>query len=181
MTHWKKLTNPNYLGAYSIDDGKDLILTIKSVANEMVIGADGKKEECVVAHFVEHGTKPMILNSTNMKMISKLFGTPFIEQWISRKIQIGTERVKAFGEVTDALRVRNKLPSATQEKYICEDCGNEIKPLGKRSAQEIADYTKGKYGNSICSDCATKRNETVQTETDKPNDERGEQENNVEE
>lgn len=33
-THWKKLTNPNYLGAYSIDDGKDIVLTIKNVANE---------------------------------------------------------------------------------------------------------------------------------------------------
>jgi hypothetical protein len=166
MTHWKKLTNPNYLGAYSIDDGKDLILTIKSVANEMVVGSDGKKEECVVAHFVEHGTKPMILNSTNMKMISKLFGTPFIEQWTSRKIQIGTERVKAFGEVTDALRVRNRLPSTTQEKFICEDCGNEIKPLGKRSSHELADYTKEKYGVPLCPDCAKKRADATQAETE---------------
>lgn len=166
MTHWKKLTNPNYLGAYSIEDGKDLILTIKSVANEMVVGADGKKEECVVAHFVEHGTKPMILNSTNMKMITKLLGTPFIEQWINHKIQIGSERVKAFGEVVDALRVRNRLPSATQEKCICEDCGNEIKPLGKRSAQELADYTKEKYGVPLCPDCAKKRADATQAETE---------------
>ena len=37
-THWKKLTNPNYLGAYSIENGQDLILTIKYVQEEKVIG-----------------------------------------------------------------------------------------------------------------------------------------------
>ena len=31
LTHWKKLSNPNYLGAYSIEDNKDLILTISKV------------------------------------------------------------------------------------------------------------------------------------------------------
>ena len=45
MTHWKKLTNPDYLGAYSIEDGKDLILTIAYVRQEKVIGTDGKKED----------------------------------------------------------------------------------------------------------------------------------------
>lgn len=29
-THWKKLTNPDYLGAYSLDDpSKTIILTVK--------------------------------------------------------------------------------------------------------------------------------------------------------
>ena len=42
-THWKKLHNPDYLGAYSLDPGKDKILTIKDVRNEIITGADGKK------------------------------------------------------------------------------------------------------------------------------------------
>ncbi len=101
MTHWKKLTNPNYLGAYSIEDGKDLILTIGTVAEETVIGADGKREDCPVCHFEERGVKPMILNSTNMKMITKLLGTPYIENWRGHKIQIGAKKVKAFGEIVE--------------------------------------------------------------------------------
>ena len=68
-THWKKLTNPNYLGAYSIENGQDLILTIKYVQEEKVIGTDGKKDDCVVCYFVENA-KPMILNATNMKTIT---------------------------------------------------------------------------------------------------------------
>ena len=43
QTHWKKLHNPDFLGAYSLDPGKDLIATIKTVRNEQVIGSDGKK------------------------------------------------------------------------------------------------------------------------------------------
>ena len=42
-THWKKLQNPDYLGAYALENGKDLIATIKTVGLEMIIGADGKK------------------------------------------------------------------------------------------------------------------------------------------
>ena len=63
-THWKKLTNPNYLGAYAFEENKDIILTIKSVGNEVITGEGGRKEECTVCHFVEN-YKPMILNKTN--------------------------------------------------------------------------------------------------------------------
>ena len=72
-THWKKLTNPDYLGAYALENGQDIILTIGYVREEKVTGTDGKKDDCVVCHFSEHGVKPMILNSTNMKTISKIF------------------------------------------------------------------------------------------------------------
>ena len=71
-THWKKLTNPDYLGAYALEDGKDMIVTIKVVRPEMITGQNGQKEECVVAHF-DGDVKPMILNKTNMKAIEKAF------------------------------------------------------------------------------------------------------------
>lgn len=161
MTHWKKLTNPNYLGAYSIEDGKDLILTIDRVINEMVTGTDGKKEECVVAYFREN-VKPMILNTTNMKTITKVYGTPFIEDWHNKKIRVGIEKVKAFGEVVEALRVRKEKPQ--DEKYICETCGAEIQGYGSKPAAVMATYTKQKYGKALCSQCATKLAQTINTE-----------------
>ena len=155
MTHWKKLTNPNYLGAYSIEDGKDLILTIDYVKEEPVIGPEGKKENCVVCHFREN-CKPMILNATNMKMITKIHKTPFIENWHGKMIQVGIEKVKAFGDITDALRVRNFIPKTKKvEKVVCECCGDEVKAMGGRSAEQLAAYTKEKYGTVLCSKCAT--------------------------
>lgn len=157
-THWKKLTNPNYLGAYSIEDGRDLILTIKSVGNEMVVGEGGKKEECTVCHFIEN-QKPMILNATNMKMIAKLYKSPYIEDWAGKKIQIGIEKVKAFGEVVDALRVRKLVPSTAVIK--CENCGREIHAIGNMTAEQMATYTKQKYGCKLCADCATAKAKEV--------------------
>jgi hypothetical protein len=165
-THWKKLHNPDYLGAYSLDDGsgkfKDLIQTIASVKNETVVGPDGKKEECMVMRFVEP-QKPMIVNATNAKTIEKLFKTPYIEEWAGRKIQIGAEKVKAFGDLVEALRVRPFIPKAVTTDTVppCTDCEKEIKPYDKFSAAQMAAYTYEKYGKSLCSDCATKLKEST--------------------
>lgn len=155
QTHWKKLTNPDYLGAYALEEGQELIVTIQYVRNEKVVGPDGKKEECVVAHFAERDIKPMILNATNMKMITKLSGTPYIESWTGLKIKLHTEKVKAFGDIVDALRVCKELP--TEEKYYCEDCKNEIQAFGELTAVKVASKTYKKYGVTLCSECATKR------------------------
>ena len=153
-THWKKLTNPNYLGAYAFDEGKDMILTVASVGNELVTGDGGRKEECTVCHFVEN-VKPLILNKTNMKSIQKALGTPYIEEWAGHKIQIYVDPKVKFGkEITGGLRVRNYAPST--QKIICQSCGGEIQPRGKSTAQQIAAYTAQKYGQALCAACATR-------------------------
>ncbi len=110
-THWKKLQHPDYIGAYELMDGttdKELTVTIQKVARQMVTGADGKKEECTVAALAGH--KPMILNSTNQKTMTKIFGTPYIEDWAGKKMTLYVAKVKAFGETVDALRIRTVIP-----------------------------------------------------------------------
>ena len=153
LTHWKKLMHPEYLGAYALNPGQDLIVTIKSVGNEEVTGSDGKKEICSVIHFFEN-VKPMILNATNNKTIASLFKTPYIEQWAGRKIQIYIEKVNAFGQMWDALRIRPFLP--VEKELLCADCGKNIEPYGKMSADTMAKYTLKNYGRMLCSECATK-------------------------
>ena len=106
--------NYDYLGAYSLPDGKDIILTIKETKKEVVTGTAGKKEECFVCYFQEN-VKPMILNRTNSKMIGTLY-SDYIEDWPGRKVQIGSEKVKAFGEVTEALRIRQIVPNQKKEE-----------------------------------------------------------------
>ena len=154
MTHWKKLTNPDYLGAYSLEPGQDIVLTIERVQVETITGPEGKKEECMVCHWKEPQVKPMILNSTNAKMIQKLLKTPYIEEWNGHRIQIGVEMVKAFGEIVDALRVRSFLPEDHAVK--CECCGEVIKPAHGMSSGQLAEYTRRKYGRALCAACATK-------------------------
>lgn len=153
MTHYKMLMNTNYLGSYSLEDGNDIVLTIRSVQKEAVVGADGKKEDCIVCHWVEN-EKPMILNSTNCKTIAKLLKTPYIEEWNGHKIQIGSERVRAFGDVVDALRVRSSLPKTV--KIVCEQCGSDITASHGMTAEQVATYTAKKYGKKLCIECAKK-------------------------
>jgi hypothetical protein len=104
VTHWKKLTDPNYIGAEILQPGQELTLVIEKVIKEQVKSADGTNE-CIVAYF-KGGKKGMILNKTNCKIISKKFDTPFIEQWIGKSITIYAAKVRAFGEMVEALRVK---------------------------------------------------------------------------
>jgi hypothetical protein len=116
-THWKKMTNPDYLGAYDFDvDEKSRVLTIKHIVQEKIKGTDGKSEECVIAHFTEG--KPMILNKTNMKAITIAHKSPYVEDWSGKTISVHVEKVRAFGEIVDALRVDTKAPQQTSTAKV---------------------------------------------------------------
>ena len=155
-THWKKLTNPDYLGAYALEDGKDLVAQIKSVGQEMVCGPDGRKEECTVAHFMDKNVKPMILNTTNCKAIAKMYDTPFIEEWVGKSISIYIAKVKAFGDVVDALRIRPKAP--TTKQFKCSICGCIIQDVNNKgiltTAEAISTLSKEQCGMEACVKCA---------------------------
>ena len=156
-THYRKLMNPEYLGAYSLEDGKDIVLTIDYIKVETVTGTDGKKEDLPVCHWKEP-EKSMILNATNMKMIAKVLNSNFVEDWSGKKVQIGTEKVRAFGDVVDALRIRRYAPKQTATAHtelVCADCGKPITDAYGMSAAQVADSTGKKYGRPLCADCAT--------------------------
>ena len=114
-THWKKLSNPNYLGAYALTPGEDMVLTIDTAKNEEVTNPSGKKEECLVLHFKEKDIQPMILNVTNAKQIERIYDTPYIEDWSGKRIQLYIAQVSAFGETVDALRIRPQAPNDKPE------------------------------------------------------------------
>jgi len=119
-THFKKLRNPNYLGAWDLmdDNGKttNVVLTIKEVKKEMVFDGKGGSEECVVVHFTEK--KPMVMNATNLKTVSKVLESPFIEDWNGKQIELTTKKIKAFGEMHDALRIVATKPNATPAQPV---------------------------------------------------------------
>jgi len=118
LTHWKKYKNPDYLGVYSFNDPKqELILSIREARTESVASADGsgKKSECLVIHWNER-EKPMIVNSTNAKAISKVAGSPYVEKWKGVYIQIYIAKIRAVGEYVEALRIRQTKPNVPTAK-----------------------------------------------------------------
>ena len=158
-THWRTILTTDYLGGVDLDDGNgghiEITATIDKAVQEKVKDQNGNEEVCLVLHFTGK-IKPMILNVTNSKMIEKLFNSSYIEDWAGRQIQIGTEKVKAFGEVHDALRIRKFVPK-TEKVVNCADCRQPITDSGTVPAQTIIIGTERTYGVSLCMECAAKR------------------------
>ena len=152
-THYKKLRNPNYMGSWDLPSGKDLVVTIVAVRQEMVYNPSGNdKEQCMVAEI--KGYKPLILNSTNSKNISKAVGSPFIEDWAGKMVSLYVAKVKAFGDTVDAIRVRPN-PPIKAKAVKCTKCGNALQPTNGMDVESLAQYTKNKYGAVLCAECAT--------------------------
>ncbi len=156
--------NPNYLGSFDLYDMsvQELTLTIKNIKPEEVI-TNGQKELLTACYFTEP-YKPMILNATNKKRIAKLYGTKDSDKLAGKKVTIIIEKVKAFGKIHDALRVKEAIPKAsvTQPLPRCSDCGREIEGIGNRSPFEIAQHTAKNYGRQLCAECATRAKEALQ-------------------
>ena len=136
LTHWRATQDPNYLGAWALQPGEEPILTITAAGMEKVIGSDGKKEDCLVIRYKGVGPGKMIVNATNSRSIEKLAGTPYIEKWTGTQIQVYAEKVRAFGDVVDAIRIR---------------------PFKPKTAEGLAQYTTERFGAPKCSACAQKR------------------------
>lgn len=155
-THWKKLGDPNFLGGFDFSDGEQKTLTIKSVENREAFNPGDKKKETVRACIFVENVKPMILNSTNAKMLSKLYKSDFVEDWKGRKFTVHFDKsVKVAGVAVGGLRILPILPQ-TQGVPKCQDCKKNITDAGKMNAQQMAAYTQNKYGKPLCAECATK-------------------------
>jgi hypothetical protein len=115
--HWKKVFNSEYLGSCDLEDGKDLNAVIKNVIVKKVKNTDGKEQDRNVAYFVDTNLKPMVLNVTNCKIVKKFAKSPFINTWnnIPVKIYIKDD-IKAFGDITEGLRIREIQPMANKPK-----------------------------------------------------------------
>ena len=155
-TNWKKLANKDYLGSWDIEQGSDLVLTIARIEQRQVKNPQGKDEEVIVCEWQEN-YKPMILNVTNCKAIAKAYNSEYIEDWIGKRVSLFTTMVSAFGDTTEAIRIRPYAPRVEKKvELICSDCGQIIKGANGMDAESVAAYTKTKYGKKLCSECASK-------------------------
>ena len=150
LHHWKEALPGEYLGAYSLN-GQDMVVTIQRAAKEIITGANGKKEECLVLHFSEN-IMDMVCNRTNAKTITKVLGSPYLEEWSGKKITLFPTTTKFGGEVVECIRVRPTAPKQAAP-IICERCGQQVLPAGSMTAEQVADYGLKKYGKKLCIKC----------------------------
>lgn len=148
---------PGYLGSWDLLElpNQEIILTIAKIVDEEVT-ADGRKETCTVIHWTDKNYLPMIVNITNKKALAKLYKTKDSEKLKGKSVIIGIDKVKAFGDIHDALRIRPRVPKVTTADLPkCEECGKDITGRGGMTPEQVAQYTKDKYGKKLCAECAT--------------------------
>ena len=99
----------NYIGGWTFADGEKS-WTIKDVVSDLVKNhKDGSEEEKILIYFNESDL-PLVLNSTNNDSITSATGSAAFEDWIGKRITLYTKKVRAFGDVWDAVRIRDEAP-----------------------------------------------------------------------
>lgn len=161
----KRYFDTEYIGAYSLDEGAEPIITIDSLwYGELTLGG-GRKEPHVVVRFREtkvpgvDEVKPLILNATNRKTLKKLFGDDSAKTLEGKRVQLYVDpkvRDPQDGGFTEGLRIKPYLPPLPKnEPIICARCKKTVSGYGKMDARRMAEYTQQSYGEILCADCAT--------------------------
>lgn len=162
-----------YLGAEDLDPGSEPILTIDHIYHAKITLQRGREEKDLMT-FREDSVpgikrvRPLIINSTNRKMLRRLFKAVTAETLEGKRIQLYLDpkvRDPSTGDYVDGIRIRPKIPSTEPEKVeliICEECGEPIMGTSKHSAEDIAAGTLATYGRKLCIACGKKLAETAE-------------------
>ena len=143
LTHWKKLQNPDFLGAFDFQPNEERVVTVKDVKRQMVKGQEGSEEHTIV-HFNEP-YKPMIMNATNSKMLTKLAESPYIEKWVGVSFKLVVVKIKAFGEFMDALRIKSEKVVKTLPNLSIGTANFDKVKEAIKSGKATIDQVKTKY------------------------------------
>lgn len=182
-----QMRESEYLGAEDIDDGVEPVLTISGLWNGMVTLQRGKENKDVLTFAEERvpgimQVRPMIVNSTNRKVLRKLYGDAKASTLTGKQIQLYIDhkvRDPQDGGLTDGIRIRAHKPRVQQRPQVppCTDCGKPIQAAMGKSTDWLAAYTEKNYGVPLCAECAQKRKEATAAEAKKETGEREATEN----
>jgi 3-phosphoglycerate kinase len=151
-----------YLGAEDIDPGKEPILTIDGIWYGQVTLQRGKENKDVISFREDsvdgiHKVRPLIVNTTNRKVLKKLFSGVQANTLEGKRIQLYIDHnVKdpQDGGKTDGVRIRSSIPKEVSPLPPCSSCGEKIIPPVGKPDKWMLDYTVKQYGRPLCVDCA---------------------------
>ena len=166
-----QMRESEYLGAEDVDEGAEPVLTISGIWNGMVTLQRGKENKDVMSFAEERvpgimQVRPMIVNSTNRRILRKLFGDARASTLVGKQIQLYIDhnvRDPQDGGITDGIRIRPYKPRVKQRPPVppCADCGSQIQPAMGKTADWLAAYTAKNYGVPLCAECAQKRKDAA--------------------
>jgi hypothetical protein len=157
--HFRKVLKSDHLGCADLEDmleaGQSLIFTIKEVRQQYGVSVAGKKGDFNIAYFAEK-IKPLVLNSTNAKVIKSFAGgSPFVEDWNNIRVELFIdENVKMKGEVVGGVRIKPVQPKTVQKPTFTEAnfekaaaAGATLETIAKH--YDLSDAMAEKYMNYL--------------------------------
>ena len=123
-THYRKVFKSDHLGVADLEDLQEtstpLNFTIKHVKQEYNVAVAGRKGNFNIAYFVE-AIKPLVLNATNSKVMKKITGSAFVEDWCDVFITLYIDAgAKLKGEVVGGVRINPSQPKKEKEHLTPE-------------------------------------------------------------
>lgn len=103
-----------YLSAEMLPGERDVIMTIVRADVKTLKNQRGQQDR-IVLYFKETDKGFVVGNKTNVRQLVKLMG-PETDSWNGNRIILHKERVQAFGQEVDSIRVRDKLAPAVKGK-----------------------------------------------------------------
>jgi hypothetical protein len=106
-TNWRKLLRTKYLSGEELPDG-DLEVVIEKWEAEPVFNKAVQEEVKEVVLYFKGASKGYILTKRQARNINKVLGTPYVKEWVGKKITIYGKKEKFFGEWMRVLNVKTK-------------------------------------------------------------------------
>lgn len=123
-THYRKVFKSDHLSIHDLEDLMErkapLIFTIKEVKQEWGTKVAGKSINANIAYF-EEKIKPLVLNATNSKILSKLAGSGFVENWNNIPVELYIDySAKLMKEVVGGVRIKDTPPVVLSKEEVEE-------------------------------------------------------------
>lgn len=94
------------------DVGKAVLWTVHGI-EKVNVAKDGAEPEYKWAMTFAESDKPLVLNSTNIQLSERIFGSDDTDQWVNRKVVLYVDpNVSYGGKIVGGIRVRAPKPGA---------------------------------------------------------------------
>lgn len=117
MPRMSEMFPSKYLSAKDLD-GEKKTFTIVDVRQETIEGRDGEEDQLKWTLDLEDN-KPLVLNVTNAKSISSIYGDD-TDDWLDQKVVLYPTKVLFKGQNTDAIRVHEDATKALLRQALAK-------------------------------------------------------------